>query len=471
MSVQQVEKQPRFALNWVAVIGMFILLIAGGAGSYLGYTRMRAAVANYTPARIFQPGISVPKPQPSAEPLIVVPDWEGKERVNILVLGIDQRENEEGPWRTDTMILVSVDPVARTAVMLSLPRDLWVTIPGFREDRINNAHFFGDAFGYPGGGPALAKKTVQYFLGVPVPYYVRVNFTAFEKLVDLIGGIDIDVPQEINDPEYPERNGYGYDPLYIPAGRQHMNGELALKYARFRHDDKGDFGRAQRQQQVIRAIFAQVLSANKFYELLPKAPQLVATFGEAVQTDLTLDQALRLAKLAVQMKEDLKGEVIDERMVLFSTTPDGQQVLIPVRDEIRKLRERLFVALPGGAPVIDRQSTRLIVLNGTLRAGLAAQTASLLSNASFRVVNYGNADRFDYAQTVIVDYVGGTVAAQIAAVLGLPAEVVQTGAGDHGDYDIQLILGADYASRFGPVPQWETPTPAAPISPTTPVTP
>jgi LCP family protein required for cell wall assembly len=162
------------------------------------------------------------------------PRWNGKERVNILVLGVDQRPGERGPWRTDTMIVVSVDPVSKSAGMLSLPRDLWVEIPGYGQDRINTAYVVGDLNKFPGGGPALAKKTVQYNLGEPIHYYVRVNFLAFQKLIDLIGGVDIYVEQEINDPTYPDMN-YGYDPLHIPAGWQHLDGALALKYARTRH--------------------------------------------------------------------------------------------------------------------------------------------------------------------------------------------------------------------------------------------
>lgn len=453
------------------ILTLLVLLAAGLVCSYLGYTRMRTAVAEYVPPRVFEPPAPTPKqaPGPTAEPVIQVPDWEGMERIQILLIGIDQREDEEGPWRTDTMILVSVNPVAKTASMLSIPRDVWTTIPGFYEDRINNAHFLGEAYDYPGGGPALAKKAVQYLIGVPVHYYVRVNFTAFEKLVDLIGGIDVDVPKTIDDPEYPSRVGYGFEPLYIPAGRQHLNGEMALKYARFRHDDKGDFGRAQRQQQVILAVRDQVLRANKFPELLPKAPQVAATLEQAVQTDLSLDQILRLAKLGTQMDQDsITGEVVDEQMVIFSTTPDGQQVLIPLREEIRKLRERLYVAerveendLP------ERQVPRINVLNGTLRAGLASQTANFLTEQGFRVSDYGNAERFDYVQTLILDYSNGPVAAQVAAALGAPASAVQASSGVHGDYDIQVILGADYAARFGPPPVAEpTLAPSAPVSAT-----
>ena len=176
-----------------------------------------------------------------------------KERVNILLLGIDQRDNkvDKGPWRTDTMILVSIDPATRSASMLSIPRDLWVTIPGYGENRINTAHATGDIRKYPGGGVALAKKTVWYTFGVPVHYYVRINFVGFEKMIDAIGGITIDVESAIHDDSYPDQN-YGTMVVDIPAGVQHMDGKTALQYARVRHG-RNDFDRMKRQQQVILA--------------------------------------------------------------------------------------------------------------------------------------------------------------------------------------------------------------------------
>ncbi len=134
------------------------------------------------------------------------PHWNGKERVNILVLGVDQRPGESGPWRTDTMMVLSVDPESKSAGILSIPRDLWVEIPGYGSDRINTAYVYGDLNKVPGGGPALAKKTVQYNLGEPIHYYLRVNFAAFQQVIDLIGGVDIYVEHEIDDPLYPDMN-------------------------------------------------------------------------------------------------------------------------------------------------------------------------------------------------------------------------------------------------------------------------
>ena len=172
--------------------------------------------------------------------------WDGKSRVNLLIMGLDARDLEATAPRTDSMILFTMDPVNLTAGMISIPRDLWVEIPTSGYGRINTAHYLGDLYDYPGGGPALAALTVERNLGIHIDYYVRINFEAFVTFVDEIGGIDIEVPETIDDPLYPDNN-YGYEPLYIEAGLQHFYGDMALKYARTRHSGNGDFDRARRQ--------------------------------------------------------------------------------------------------------------------------------------------------------------------------------------------------------------------------------
>ena len=440
--------------NVLLVVWMIVFLAVGLFGSYQVYTSVRETVANWETTGPFQPN---PTRRPGATPApaeIVLPDWQGKERVNILLLGIDQRQSEQGPWRTDTMILVSIDPATKSAGMLSLPRDLWVPIPGFEESRINNAHFYGDAFNYPGGGPALAKKTMQYNLGIPVHYYVRLNFTAFEKLVDLIGGIDVQVERTIDDPEYPEFDGFGFDPFHIDAGLQHMDGKIALKYARSRHDDPlGDFGRARRQQQVMLAIRDKVLKANMIPQLLPRAGEIASTLGDAIQTDLSVQQVLELAKLGSQIDSTrIKQGIIDQTVTLPYETPDKDQVLVPLRDEIRKLvRDVLLTSPPvasaSGSALTPEPPANIIVQNGTVTAGLAGQTATALKAQGFSVTQYGNTDdnRSDYAQTQILVYTGRTVTAQaLAGALQVPASAVQRASGPGGNYDIKVILGADY---------------------------
>lgn len=375
-----------------------------------------------------------------------------EERINVLVLGIDQREGESGPWRTDTMILLSLDPVSDTAAMLSIPRDLWTTIPGYGENRINTAHYTGDDQDYPGGGPALAKKTVWYAMGVPVHNYVRVNFSGFEQLVDAIGGLDIEVAEDIYDAKYPTAD-YGTMELYIPAGLQHMDGKLALQYARTRHGSS-DFSRMARQQQVIKAAFNKVLSLDI---PLTRIPMILQLLGSSVQTDLTLQQIVTLANAARTVDSDsLRGGVIDGSMTTTVITPQGWMVEVADWTKVRVLVDELFPAAPLAAPTkaakaeetFLSEQAQIAVYNGTLTTDLAQTAAVQLESLGYTVVGYNNADRFDHAQTLIVAYHDRplTVAA-LAAELGVdPATVVYQSEPDEA-IDIAIILGQDYLRR------------------------
>lgn len=434
-------------------IGLIVLFltVAGMAGLFVfDYVRQFIAASDELPV------FTEPEPSdqvgwnPQTDPL---PVWTGTERVNVLLMGIDQREYEQGPWRTDTMLVLTIDPVSMTGGMLSIPRDLWVPIPGYEEGRINTAHYLGDLYDYPGGGPALAAKTVQYNLGVRIDYYARINFRAFEKIVDLIGGIDVLVDEDIVDPTFPDMDSPGYDPLYIQAGWQHFDGEMALKYARTRHSAGGDFDRAKRQQQVIRAVFDQVTRLDLLPQLAPQSPELWQALQDSVVTDMTLDQIIALARLASEVDPDnLRYGVIDEHYTQFYETPDGQQVLIPLRDPIRELRDSIFTAQ---APLAEGESdpaarladeaATLEVLNGTTTEGLAGRTSEYLGQQGIQVTQVGNADRLDYTDSLIIVYTGKNYTAEyISHLLNLPLTALVHGSDPNAAYDISVILGADY---------------------------
>jgi len=264
----------------------------------------------------------------AGDQLLLSPDafqrWSGRERVNILLLGIDLRCEEDGPTHTDSMMVVTIDPVGLSAAALSLPRDLWVEIPEFGVDRINQAYFQGEIYDYPGGGAALAVETVEGTLGVPIDYYAAVNFKAFVDFIDLIGGITVDVPEAIDDPTYPDRC-YGYDPFSISAGEHQLDGEAALKYARTRATVGGDVDRAARQQQVLMAARDKVLRVDMAPRLLVRAPQLWQSFQRNVETNMSLDEAIQLALLAQEIPRDsIRLEVINYSYVYNETTPGAQ---------------------------------------------------------------------------------------------------------------------------------------------------
>ena len=442
------------------IVGLPLLLAAISAGHGF-YVAVRESVAHSQLPSL--PNVLPPIPgqqerksniSTGGEPL---PDWQKKERVNILLLGIDEREDQYGPWRTDTMIVLTLDPENMTEGMLSIPRDLWVPIPGYGENRINTAHYTGDLKKYPGGGPALAIKTVQYNLGIPIHYYVRVNFSGFVEAVDTIGGIDIYVEKEIDDPLYPD-NAYGYDPLYIPAGLQHMDGELALKYARTRHSGS-DFDRLRRQQQVIMTVRDKVLRFNLLPQLLPKLPELLKTVGDAVQTDLQPDEMLNLAQLINQIDDEhIKTAVIDNSMTVPTTTPNGAQVLIPIRDKMRAVVDEIFAAPAQEAEekIEDKdklaaEGAKIIVHNGSTVGNLATRTSAFLKEQGLQVVEFGNAERFDYPTTIIVDYTGKEYTVQyLARLLNITENNIQPFTGSYSEIDIRLIIGADFQLPTAP---------------------
>ncbi len=254
-------------------------------------------------------------------------------RVTILLMGTDTRDRAaEGASRSDVMMLVTIDPISQTAAMLSIPRDLYVPLPGFDQQRINTAYFWGDYNQLPGGGPQLAMDTIEYNFGIPVDRYGVIDFNGFKAVIDSIEGVDVDVPHEIIDFEYPTED-YGIETLTIPAGRIHMDGALALKYVRTRHADS-DFGRLQRQQQILLAVRDKALSIGQ----IGKVPEVLNVVGDALRTDLTLPEILALAKKWTQIpRENIHAYRIDETMVTAWVTPQGGQVLLPDRERIAQV--------------------------------------------------------------------------------------------------------------------------------------
>jgi LCP family protein required for cell wall assembly len=376
------------------------------------------------------------------------PDWSNKERVNVLVLGIDRRPDEkfDDPVRTDVMMLVSIDPASHSASMLSIPRDLWVPIPvqggGVLHDRVNTANVYGALRNYPGGGAQLAKETVQYNLGVRVHYYVMLDFDGFEKVIDTVGGIDVHLDRKLIDYEYPTPY-YGVQTIEIPAGDQHLDGQRSLWYARSRHQDS-DFGRMRRQQEVMMAVREKLLRLD----MLPKLPQLWGEFHDAIRTDMSLGDVVNFAKVARDVKPDaILGRTLEAPYVTSFTTQDGAAILLPNRDKIHEVVDETFFDSR------KEQDARIEVLNGTLTPGLAAQTATQLKSLGFDRVTVGDAPGGPYKQTQVVTYSGnGYTASLVASLLRVPKDRVKSekktptpaAAGD--PVDIRIILGQDISN-------------------------
>ena len=292
-------------------------------------------------------------PSEGTAPELEIPTWDGGSRINLVFFGLRGGDisGEDCPACTDTIILLTVDPVTKTAGMLSIPRDMWVNIPGFGYSRINTAWTLGEAAKLPGGGPGLAMKTVSQFIGVPLQYYVQVDFGTFVSFINMLDGIDIYSDERLKlDPAGPGTDHF----VLTCCGIRHLNGQRALAYARCRDESQGcsggDVGRAKRQQKVILAIRDKVLSPAYFAKLLAQAPQLYDTFSSGIHTNMPLGDALKLAALTKDIPiESIKQGVIDNNMAVFANvTLNGvpASVLRPIPDMIRVLRDEIFI--PGG---------------------------------------------------------------------------------------------------------------------------
>lgn len=283
---------------------------------------------------------TMPVGQPTPTLIPTNEPWTGTGRVNILLMGIDRRPGEAFISRTDTIMVISINPATESVSILSVPRDLYAAIPGRGQDRINTAFVYGAQGNNPIGGAALAMQTVEYNLGVPIHHYALVDFSAVTNGVNALGGIDLNVPYTINDPTYPDMN-YGHDPLYIPAGLHHMDGEMVLKYARTRHGDS-DIHRAQRQQQVVLAVRQKALALG-VGELIKRAPILYQQLERGIMTDLSLDQLIRLAQLLSDVPtENIRNEVLGFEYVSSYRTPQGASVLVLNHQMAAPLIESLF---------------------------------------------------------------------------------------------------------------------------------
>ena len=378
--------------------------------------------------------------------------WDGKSRVTVLVMGLDYRDWEAGdPPRSDTMLLFTLDPLTNTAGILSIPRDLWVNIPGYDYAKINTAYFLGEVNNLPGGGPGLAVETVKQFLGVPINYYAQIDFNAFVRFIDEINGVKITVEEPMTIAILGSNKKVELEP-----GTYTLPGDHALAYARNRKTDGGDFDRARRTQQVIIGVRDRILDFKMLPTLVVKAPVLFSELSAGVRTNMTLDQVIKLAWLVQQIpSENIKQAVISPDMVQSAFSADGQDILIPIPDEIRLLRDEIFSSAGAVGPaaisqddtqLMQAEQARISVQNGTTTEGIASRTAEWLRSLNLNVVDETNADQL-YDATTIFIYSGKPYTVRyISSVMGLENPRVYNRYDPNAQYDIAVVVGADWAN-------------------------
>jgi len=405
------------------------------------------------------------------------------QRVTFLLLGVDQRPDDPSPLRTDTMIVVTVQPETNQVGMISLPRDLFVPIPGFDySGKITTAFTVGELNDYPGGGAALAKKTVSEFLGYPIDYYVMINFDGFVQAIDAIDGVDVMVANTIHDEEYPTID-YGFQTFHIDAGPQHLDGETALKYARSRHGSgNDDFQRTKRQQQLLVAVKDKLIE-NKL--LTPvRLLDLLHVVSNSVDYDIPATRLPSLLALASRVQLDqIEQLVIDTRFAQVDANSKFGWILVPDREKLRPAVDQIFLAQAAPvAEVIDMEAlaqqqarqqaalarqqvfsgyqaqgellrqqlgaegARIGVYNGTGDPMLTARAADWLQRQGYNVVEAKEADRSDYPRTALITYGQTPVATEgLKEMFAIASANISTGdrsAG--GNLDLRLIIGQDF---------------------------
>jgi LCP family protein required for cell wall assembly len=415
-------------------------------------------------------------PTTSAPQIPLPPPWDGASRVSILVMGYDYESNWDPtnrscPCRSDTMIVFTIDPVSHMAGMISVPRDMWVNIPEFNTyNKINAALFLGDTYKLPGGGPELAVKTVENFLGIPIQYFALIDFTAFTKMIDTIGGVCLDIASKIDVGVL-----FQEGTVTLQPGHQCLKGDVALGYARARDTSQGvaqgDVERAQHQQQVIMAVRDKVLAPGNFLNLLYQTPTLYKELSSGINTNLTSDDVMRLALLAKDIPVDsIQTGVIDYSMMQDSTYNLNGQVLAVLRpypDKIRELVDKIFGGGsmdPMATGTVDErmkaESARVVVINGTGVAGMAEKTYNYLKTQGMNATAFGNTG--DYpdkyyspfpSRTIIIVHAGKPYAIQYLMALmkvTSPSQIIVDFKPEAPE-DILVALGSDWNSS-NPMP-------------------
>jgi LCP family protein required for cell wall assembly len=380
---------------------------------------------------------------PALQPTPV--QWDGVKRITILILGLDYRDWEAGEKaRSDSMILLTVDPISKTAGMLSIPRDMWVVIPGADYYKINTAYFIG--------GPQLAAQTVEQFLGVPVDYYAQIDFNAFVQFIDILGGLDMKIRDAIKvDPVGPGNT------IILEPGTQTLSGAVALAYARNRYTKFDDFDRARRQQEVIMAVRNQVVNLKMIPTLVAKSPQLYKELSNGIHTNLTLDQVIRLAYLMEQIPpENITKAVIGTNMVSFAKSSDGLDILLPIPDRIRELRDSVFnTTIPAGKEIygddwpelLRQEGARVEISDASRVDGLGERTAAYLREKGINVTGVSLSPGSSTVSS-IKNYSGMVYTAQyLANLFEIDGFRVESKYQQGSPVDIVLMIGKDWAKK------------------------
>lgn len=410
------------------------------------------------------PTLGAIAPDPGAELVTPIPEpmpqlFLDEGVYNILLLGRDT-SRDSGTYRTDVMIVVSINKTANAVTMLTLPRDLFVYIPGWTMNRLNTAAAHGDAIGYPGGGVALLEQTILYNFGIPIHGWARIDFDGFKQVVNVLGGVEVPVscPMQdwrLKDVALDAQNADNWELYTVPVGLVQMDGDYALWYARSRKRSS-DFDRSRRQHQVLRALFEKGLQLG----MLPKVPELYAQYIQIVDTDLGIGDILQFVPMAAQLDPSrIKSRFVGRDQVWSWTTPGGAAVLLPDRGAITALLQEAFLPPPGNS--LSRSGPAVEVWNGTRFSDYTALAVDNLQWSGIIPVE-GQSDRTDYANTVLYDFTSspkGSIRADLQRIFKISDDHVIAQPDPAAASPYRVILGADYDPCLKPSTSIVRPTP------------
>lgn len=379
---------------------------------------------------------------------------EADDRINILIMGMGGK-NHPGGMLADSIMVLSIQPKEKKAAMISIPRDLLVPIPGYKEDKINSSFADGynayvnktcpkkpDSCRSAGiaAGANLTSNVVSNILGISIHYYVTADFDGFEKIIDSLGGVDIYVDKAIYDPSFPDSSMKGYSPFKITAGQHHMDGATALKYARSR-ETTSDFDRARRQQQVIAAV-KEKASQIGFVTNPQKLIDVISTLGDSIKTNFSIAE---IKSFATIIKDVPTSEAITK---VLSTATGGFLIDYNNGTYYEKPKAGNFSEIQNYVNNIfnttnPTEPAKIEILNGSKTANAAVKLSDVLTLRKYNVVSYKSTTAT--SKTVIYDYSGGKQKATLDYLkAGLGVSVVQKTVTSGNKVDIAIILGNDY---------------------------
>lgn len=444
MSAKQQRRFRRGLKRSFAGVSVMVLLISG---LLTGYIFLKAS-------QVLQGGNSALALECGVNPDRL--EKEGDGRVNILLLG-KGGPGHDGADLTDTLMVASVDSCQKEVGLLSIPRDLYVEMPGNGSMKINTVYATAKEYAtYEGASDEEAEKrgieateqVVEEVTGIPMHYYAMVDFEAFRKAIDTVGGVDVYAEEQLVDPTVAWENNWS--PILAEQGENHFNGSEALLYARSRHGTAGgDFDRAERQRQIILALQEKVFNLGTFSNPV-KLSQLFNAFGDHVQTNLSVDDILALYEIV--------GDVEDQKVTSISLADEppndyvvtdnigGLSVVVPKAglynyDEIHR-----YVRTTLRDGFLKKENASILVLNGTTNPGLATEYADVLKGYGYNVVGTGDAPTKNYTDTVIVNLRGSDkkyTERYLEQRFGTSATDNLPGGIDENQADIIIIVGSD----------------------------